>query len=217
VPVDTLRTFLLRYAGADVMILPDAIQPVVEAAYASYLVPTPGSQAAALMQATRYMVDLIPIVTAHGSRLSSISRAISTWKRADEMRDVYDDLTFTYDDGVSLTTWADMGDHGTTLITTADGTPSFYCVMTSDCRYETDMAAKRAGLSYSVVDRLQEIEDRHLGMLVGDIDPSALARLPRVPLKGRPDPQPLRQGMSLSQLYAAPPSPKGRAPLGRRS
>ncbi|MFZ3481975.1 hypothetical protein [Sphingomonas sp. 3-13AW] len=152
----------------------------------------------------------IPIETALGASLTSVKMTRSP---ADETRRAKTNATFTYNDGLAVTRWVDWGDHGLTLLS-MDGTPAFYTVMTSDAYFDSRAAAKKAGVSFTIVDRLEELPEHHLDELVGDIDVRRLAALPRRRLE---ETHSASERFSLSQLYAAPPSPVGRARLGRRA
>ena len=216
VPVGTLREFVRPYGDRDMIGLHDEEAYLAGEAMALLLAPMPNTPGAILHAALDECITMIPFQTVHGATLVSVSR---TWAQSrmgnGQMRD-YQCFTFAYDDGVRLTEWVDYGDHGATLVVDAEDRPAFYCVMTSDGYFDTSMAAEKAGVEFDIVDRLQDLEDHDLAKLVGQVDPRLLASLPRrenlPPARPEPEPKPL----TLKQLYAAPPSPVGRARLGRR-
>ena len=215
IPVEALRAFVRPYGDQDMVGLQDEDAYLVSTAMASLLTPKPGTPAAALYEAIGECSTMIPFQTVHGATLVSVTRTWSPGMMGNgQMRD-YHCMTFAYDDGVRTTEWVDYGDHGATLVVDGDGRPAFYTVMTSDGYFDASMAACKAGVAFEIVDRLHELEDRHFLQLVGNVDPRHLAALPRnevfPPSKAEPT-----GGMTLKQLYAAPPSPVGRARLGRR-
>lgn len=215
VPVDALLAFVRPYGNRETFDLPDDERDLVSAAYQRLLTPVTGSVADVLVQAIGHRVSVIPLVTVDGARLTSVLRNwvpdIQPWNGLPRSLNC---LTFVYDSGLRVTEWADMGDHGATLVVAADGTPAFYTVMTSDGYFDSMCAAGDAGMTFTIVDRLHQLDDSFLVRLVGDVDPARLESLPR----GRQTApaRPAQEGMSLKQLYAAPPSPTGRAQLGRR-
>lgn len=219
VPAQALRDMACQYGDVDTMNLDDAVGEMLHLALDQLLQPVPGSPADIINRAIRGRVEMYPLQTALGATLASVSRSRVPFVRAYDGVPAFETcITLVYDDGVRITRCADYGDHGFTLMVAGDGTPAFYTFMTSDGYYDSLAAVEHTGGDrvFSIVDRLHELEERQFPKLVGAIDPVHLSKLPRKPVEAEPEQVKPHEHMTLRQLYATPPSPTGRAPLGRR-
>jgi hypothetical protein len=211
VPPATLAAFLRPYAGVDTLTLPADESELVEAAYARHLAPDPRSRAGALAFAIGDRLSVAAVATMHGGRIDRVERMDVASIGGNTLRS----LAVVYDDGVTTTMPCDLGDHGPSLVVDDSGRAAFYAWMTSDALHDARIAAARARLSFDVVDRVHEIRDEDLVLLGRDVDPArvrlALGREASAPVASTQ-----ASGMTLRQLYATPPSPGGRARLGRR-
>lgn len=227
VPLSDLRTAVRPYGNVDMIDVPRDQVRFVTAALGVLLTPREDTPASVLDAVLHDYVTMLPFETAHGAVLESVTRAWVMKTVGDGSNRPFQYMTFVYDDGVRVTEWVDHGDHGLTLVLDAQGRPAFFSVMTSDTFFDASMAMKDAGMTFGIVDRLEEIPEENLKDLVGAVDPAFLTALPRAGRDGaggplaRPAPEPAPEpakpeGLSLRQLYAPPPSPMGRARLGRR-
>jgi hypothetical protein len=216
-----LRNVVLPYGDVDMVDVPEQHARLVTTAIDVLLTPLEGTPATLIHPVLRDELSMIPFRTAYDAALTEVTRnrVMKPAGNGSQMAFLY--MTFVYDDGVRVTEWVDHGDHGLTLVLDAQGRPAFYTVLTSDGYFDASITMRRAGLSFDIVDRLEEIPDANLRDLVGAVDPAKLGALPRLGRTGGPlpvpEPEPVKpEGMTLRQLYAPPPSPVGRARLGRR-
>jgi hypothetical protein len=225
VPAADLRAIVRPYGDMDMVDVPENQARLVTTAIDILLTPLDGTPAAFLHPVLRDDMSMIPFRTAYDATLTEVRRNWVMKPVGNGSRMAFLYMTFVYDDGLRVTEWVDHGDHGLTLVVDAQGRPAFYTVLTSDGYFDASDTMHKAGLSFDIVDRLEEIPEANLRDLVGSVDPARLKALPRL---GRtpasmpapqpaPEPEPVKQeGMTLRQLYAPPPSPMGRARLGRR-
>jgi hypothetical protein len=216
VPISDLRSFIIGFNGVDENTMPDEACEAIDLSRAVMLAPQAGSPAATIIRAFGQDMSYAPIVTAHGARIASVAYARRVYRTQAGGVGFYSQIAFSYDDGIEQSFYTDQG-AGVTLITDDRGEAAFYAPITAfDCR-EGRRRAKVAGFSIGFLPYVEQIEERHLPLLSGYVDASAVAAVLRpagrnfdagtAPVPHRPD---------LAKLYAAPPSPGGRARLGRR-
>ena len=217
VPVETLRDFIITHNGVDEYSLPQEEGEILYLARAQYLQPKPGTPAAQIADTLDGRLAIIPILNWTGSSIMRVSRKQQAFKGPDGKTGYHNHLVFTYTDGVMVSLWCDMGDHGITLVTDGEGKAAFYTSLTSDGYFDAYKLFGQNDIGF--IEQVHHIANSRLHLLTGDVNAAAIAAEPSVPVnprfgRGAAPAAPLRP--NLAKLYAAPPSPKGRAPLGRR-